>query len=141
MLLYSFPSDLVKLPEEDYQSVIERTKNTICRLYCEKSKIYHCIFSCILMSFHSHFDEIGAEVGRFGLDVAPLPNSTQRVYYRKGYHKMKKCVVSEFTYKFCYATIYKLQTKTSTTIQCCHLPLQLYVQPTPNTVKLCFETW
>ena len=28
---------------EDYQSVIKTLQNIICQLYCEKSKIYHCI--------------------------------------------------------------------------------------------------
>ena len=93
------------------------------------------------MSFHSRFDEIGAEVGGFGLDVAPVPNSTQRVYYRKGYHKMKKYVVSGFTYSFVMLLYTSYRPKTSTTIQCGLMPLQLYVQPTPNTFKLCFETW
>ena len=109
MFRYSFPSDLVKLPEEDYQSVIEKYKFANYTVKSLRSVIvFFLVFS---MSFHSRFDEIGAKVGGSGLDVAPLPNSTQKFYYRKGYHKMKKCVVSEFTYKFCYATIYKLQTK------------------------------
>jgi len=61
------------------------------------------------MSFHSRFDDTGVEVGGLALNEAPLPNSSQRVHYRTGYHKIIQSVWLVNLPNF--VSYYKLQMK------------------------------